>query len=324
MAYNTTLKRKLNGTNQIVYPQTIADLVFLNAPNIKKHDLKSVVVDFAQRIIELEEKSKTSNHFKGAFDSVYALEQWYKNNNVTPVAGDYAIIKRKAGNDFFIVWDADAKTWNDQGIVMESLVKSVNGMQGIVVVNGTNIEVKYDTMTTNAILNDILTEFNNRINANKNDIVEHNELIQDIQEDIERLSGRVQVAEGEYLKHSGLWTDGTKYEVNDIVSVTSSQNLYICKKEHTAETSNSPDKEGGETYWEIFVEGFSGKYSDLTGAPENLVTKDQLEGAIGAIPTPDVSGQINAHNQDETAHPYILSQLEELRNLLPTVTILEE
>ena len=323
MAYNTTLKRKLNGTKQIIYPQTIADLVFLNAPNIKKQDLKSVVVDFAERIINLEEKSKNANHFKGAFDSVYALDQWYKKNNLSPIAGDYAIIKRKIENDFFVVWDEDGKEWKDQGIVMESLVKSVNGMQGEVLINGTNIEVKYDTMTANAILNDILTEFNNRINANKEAIEEHSELIQNAQEDINNLKEQVGVVEGAYLKSKDLWAAGKEYKINDVVSVSESQNLYICIKNHTSENSNGPTGSGNE-YWKIFVEGFSGKYSDLTGTPTDLVTQEQLEGAIGAIPTPDVSGQINTHNQDETAHPYILSQLEELRNSLPTVTILEE
>ena len=319
MAYNTTLKRKVNGINQTIYPQTLAELVFLNAPNINERDLKSIVVDFAQRIIELENKTKHSNHFKGAFDSISALKAAVP----SPVAGDYAIIKRKIENDFFVVWDEDAKDWKDQGVVVEALVKSVNGMQGEVLINGTNIEVKYDTMTANAILNDILTEFNNRINENKEAIEGHDELIQSAQKDINNLKEQVGVVEGAYLKSKGLWNSGKEYEINDVVSVSESQNLYICIKNHTSDTSNAPTGVGNE-YWKIFVEGFSGKYSDLTGTPTDLVTQEQLEGAIGAIPTPDVSGQINTHNQEETAHPYILNQLEELKNSLPTVTILEE
>lgn len=38
-----------------------------------------------------------------------------------------------------------------------------------------------------------------------------------------------------------------------------------------------------------------------------------IDDAIGAIPTPDVSAQIKAHNESETAHPYI-------RGLIPTKT----
>ena len=38
-----------------------------------------------------------------------------------------------------------------------------------------------------------------------------------------------------------------------------------------------------------------------------------VDDAIGAIPTPDVSAQIKAHNESETAHPYI-------RGLIPTKT----
>lgn len=45
---------------------------------------------------------------------------------------------------------------------------------------------------------------------------------------------------------------------------------------------------------------------------------DAIEDAINSIPTPDVSGQINSHNEDTSAHPYIQSKIEDVRNDIPT------
>ena len=46
-----------------------------------------------------------------------------------------------------------------------------------------------------------------------------------------------------------------------------------------------------------------------TEGSSNLITsggvKSYVDNQIGNIPTPDVSGQISAHNEDETAHPSI-------------------
>lgn len=65
---------------------------------------------------------------------------------------------------------------------------------------------------------------------------------------------------------------------------------------------------------------FSGSYADLTGKPTNLsdftndknfVTETELNSAIEAIPTPDVSGQISTHNTSTSAH-------QDIRNAIPT------
>ena len=50
----------------------------------------------------------------------------------------------------------------------------------------------------------------------------------------------------------------------------------------------------------------------------DYATKKEVEDAISKIPTPDVSGQINEHNNDESAHPYIQSELEEVKNSVPS------
>lgn len=64
---------------------------------------------------------------------------------------------------------------------------------------------------------------------------------------------------------------------------------------------------------------FSGDYADLTGKPTKLsdftndkgfVTESELNSAIESIPTPDVSGQINAHNTSASAH-------QDIRNAIP-------
>lgn len=45
-------------------------------------------------------------------------------------------------------------------------------------------------------------------------------------------------------------------------------------------------------------------------------TEDYVENAIAAIPTPDVSGQIEAHNVSESAHSDIRSELSLLSGLV--------
>lgn len=45
----------------------------------------------------------------------------------------------------------------------------------------------------------------------------------------------------------------------------------------------------------------------------DYATKEEVEEAISKIPTSDVSGQINEHNNDESAHPHIQSELEEVK-----------
>lgn len=50
----------------------------------------------------------------------------------------------------------------------------------------------------------------------------------------------------------------------------------------------------------------------------DYATKKDVENAVSSIPTPDVSGQINEHNNDESAHPYIQNELEKVNNSIPT------
>lgn len=50
----------------------------------------------------------------------------------------------------------------------------------------------------------------------------------------------------------------------------------------------------------------------------DYATKKDVEDAVSSIPTPDVSGQIEEHNNDESAHPYIQNELEKVNNSIPT------
>ena len=66
---------------------------------------------------------------------------------------------------------------------------------------------------------------------------------------------------------------------------------------------------------------FSGSYNDLTNKPtipsiEGLATETYVDTQIAAIPTPDVSGQINAHNTSTSAHNDIRDLISGLTNRL--------
>ena len=51
------------------------------------------------------------------------------------------------------------------------------------------------------------------------------------------------------------------------------------------------------------------QYSEIKNTPTDLATQTFVKEEIAKIPTPDVSGQIEEHNQNEEAHPYILGEL---------------
>lgn len=318
--YETLLKRKYGTDEVITFPKTLAKLVFLTKPDAitGANDLDSIIEGIADRLIALEEQAENANHFKGAFDSIYSLNQWYKNNNVSPVSGDYAIIKRKIENDFFVVWDEDAKEWKNQGTIVESLVKSVQGLTGHVVLNGNNIESTYDSSGNSKLISEILKSLNDYTIEHEDEINELYEKVTKINETLETINTDINTVDENHLEYKGVWVSGNTYNKNDIV--TYGKHLYICLKNKVTSEPTSGIETGD---WAIFVEGFSGKYEDLEGKPTNLITQEQLKEAIGAIPTPDVSGQIAAHNEDKTAHPDIRQELEEIRSLLPTITILE-
>lgn len=69
---------------------------------------------------------------------------------------------------------------------------------------------------------------------------------------------------------------------------------------------------------------FSGNYNDLTNKPtipstDGLATENYVDNAISAIPTPDVSGQINAHNTSTSAHNDIRTLISDLTTRLNAI-----
>ena len=57
---------------------------------------------------------------------------------------------------------------------------------------------------------------------------------------------------------------------------------------------------------------------------KELATQEYVDTAIGAIPTPDVSGQIEAHNTSETAHSDIRTAISEVSVLVGDTTVSEQ
>ena len=69
---------------------------------------------------------------------------------------------------------------------------------------------------------------------------------------------------------------------------------------------------------------FSGNYNDLTNKPtipstDGLATENYVDNAISAIPTPDVSGQINTHNTSTSAHNDIRTLISDLTTRLNAI-----
>lgn len=149
-----------------------------------------------------------------------------------------------------------------------------------------------------------------------------------LKEDLDKLEGTVNTISSSSLNYRGLWVPGENYSKNDIV--TYGKNLYICS--NVIENSvYTPDED--TTNWILFVQGFSGNYSDLEGTPtidvemsdtsenpvQNKVIKEYIDNNSG---TGAADTKIAEHNDDEEAHPYIRQLIEEAKSLLPTITIL--
>jgi hypothetical protein len=58
--------------------------------------------------------------------------------------------------------------------------------------------------------------------------------------------------------------------------------------------------------------------------PDTVVTKEYVDEAISAIPTPDVSGQIEAHNTSEDAHSDIRTAISDLKTLVGDTSVQDQ
>ena len=318
--YKALLKRVYGSKKVNIHPQTLASLVLLSHfdDNTKSNDIETVIGGengIWSRIQHLEDELASAKHFRGAFNS---MSEILKIKNPKP--GDYAIWKRKNEEDVFVIYDETENTWIEIGYVYKSAVTSVNGEIGDVIVNGDNIKSSYDSSGNTKKISEIFKALTTLVNSHSDaidDLVENDE---NLQKQIDELEALIGVANANNLKFKGDWDNTEVYTKNDVVKLN--KYLYVAIKDDV--TSNPVGyQENGD--WEILTEGFSGNYSDLIGVPEDLINQSKLEEAIReAVGDIDVSEQINTHNLDENAHPYILNKIEELRGLLPTVTILEE
>lgn len=67
----------------------------------------------------------------------------------------------------------------------------------------------------------------------------------------------------------------------------------------------------GKTAYEAAKEGgYTGTEEEFAQILANAATTDYVDEAIGKIPAPDVSGQIEEHNTDEEAHPDIRTTVD--------------
>lgn len=82
-------------------------------------------------------------------------------------------------------------------------------------------------------------------------------------------------------------------------------NIRLGKIDNLAEKSDIPTKTSELTNDSGYITTIPSEYiteSELNQSLDGLATEDYVAGAIAAIPTPDVSGQISAHNTSTTAH----------------------
>lgn len=66
---------------------------------------------------------------------------------------------------------------------------------------------------------------------------------------------------------------------------------------------------GKSAYEQAKEGGYTGTEEEFAQILANAATKDYVDEAIGEIPTPDVSGQIDTHNTDSSAHADIRTAL---------------
>lgn len=69
------------------------------------------------------------------------------------------------------------------------------------------------------------------------------------------------VVPGTYWKSE--WETAATYVVGDLVTFISS--VYICKQKHTSGTPNRPDNDTVNTYWDVYIEGFSSNVMSSLG-----------------------------------------------------------
>ena len=313
----TSLVQEVNGKKYVVYPASYADVIFLvnedgtsSKVNIqdKVKEIDRLIEANANEVETLKQFIKEKEHFKGVYPSLSELKKAHPFETLK--AGDYAIISQIGEDDELMIFDSTENAWVRKGTITQE-VSSVNGKTanelGQIVIYVEDIDGLREELNSFAKQKDL-------------DRVEKNS-----------------------VKYNRNWDSTISYHINDIVIYEKC--IYIAISDD--EIINIAPNLSGNTSWELigvtteYVNENGGKIdaievngvnqtitnkkvnittftktSELTN-DSDFATNASVDEKLSNISAPDVSGQINTHNEDIAAHPFILS-------LLPTVTKVEE
>lgn len=289
-AYITTLTQNGN----IVYPQTLAELVYLKEAGAYGVTVNGKLIEILSKVEALAkeiEQIKQDDHFrgeKGTIEEIYAIEN--------PKPGDYAILKKPGEDDEFYIWDDDKKSWISKGNVIESFVDEVNGKIGKVILTAEDINTvdvwEPEEGKTSYTINEVLIKIMNAY-ATKEE---------------------VEIIDSKLLNFKNDWVSGTTYNKNDLVNY--GRNLYICIVNVPSGTTTNPSED--IAHWKVFVKGFDGEYSSLNGTPTKV---SQFENDAGYV-TAAESGKIDSISVN--GEKQAIDENKNVEISLPTFTILED
>lgn len=115
---------------------------------------------------------------------------------------------------------------------------------------------------------------------------------------------------GDYIKNKPDF-EGLKTQVNAVSDLVGDTKVSDQIETAISAIDYPVDSVNGKTGAVVLNASDVGALPDTTEIPsiEGLATEEYVNNAIGAIPTPDVSGQLNTHNTDANAHNDIRTQL---------------
>ena len=289
-SYMTTLKRD----GKIIYPQTLADAVYLKESGVYGVTVDGKFIEILDKINKLTkdiEQIIQDDHFRGAKNTkeeIYAIS--------SPKAGDYAILRIPGEDDEFYIWDDTNNSWISKGNIVKSFVDSVNGMMGDVVLTAEHINTvdvwEPEEGKTEYTINEVLIKIMNAYATNE----------------------RVDLIDSKLLNFKNDWVSGTPYNKNDLVNY--GRNLYICIVNVPSGTTTNPSED--IAHWKVFVKGFDGEYSSLSGVPTKV---SQFENDAGYV-TAEESGKINSISLN--GEQLTIDENKNVEISLPTFTILED
>lgn len=165
MASRTTLKAKK--TNEIIYPQTQAEIVY----TLTGRTVEEVLQEYGSIINALQQNT----YFKGYFKNESKLLAQYPNgiSNSEERAGWYAIVGSETEQDNWYIWDVEDNMWEKSASYSIEGVASVNNIRpdedtGNVTLNATHIPTTFDDKASiQSHLSDLKLKYNDQEDAIK-------------------------------------------------------------------------------------------------------------------------------------------------------------